>query len=187
MQKSYSVSVSRVETSPKADYAARVSVAVCGVSAGVANEGSLTQREARLVSRIALFAGHRGEGWTDKRNCAPSSFRHRNQNLLGQSHRAIRGFLCHRALGQKARFEILDGDTSESRNHLTRPLERPIFSLSCNSQVDFSHRSFCFLPFVRAVLGAGQFALRPFQLLGGVLGLVAARQVKGSVGCGSNF
>ena len=48
MQKSYSVSVSRVETSPREDYATRVSVAAVCVSTGVANECSVTQRQTGL-------------------------------------------------------------------------------------------------------------------------------------------
>lgn len=178
MRKSYIVNVSRVETSPGTDYAARVSVAVCGISAGIANECSHTQRKSGLVSRTAFTARLARIGRRNKGNRSASGLRHRNQNLFGHSNRAVRSLLCHRALGQKARLEILDGNAPKSGHNFTRPLESSIFPLPRNSQMDSSDRSFGFPSLVRAVLCAGQFALRPLQRLCVILGLIAARQVK---------
>ena len=183
MHESYIVNVSRVETSPNADRLRGVSVAICGVTTGFANECSHTQRQAGFGYRSALAASLCCVGGRNKHQHPTRSFRHRNQNLLGHSNCAVCRLPRHRAPGEEARLEIFDGNPPKRRNHFSRPLEGAVLSLASNANVDSSHVTLGALPAFRAMLGAGKFPACPLQINGVMLGLIPARKVKTRIGC----
>lgn len=186
MRKSYIINVSRVETSPSADRLRGVPVAICGVTAGFANESSPAKSEAGLVSRTTLTAGHRREKRWNESHRTPSGIRKCKQNLFGHTDSAVGCLFRHRCRRKKSGFEVFDGDSAKGYDNLSSPFERAVFALPCDLDVDAGHALLGIRSPNRSRLGAGQLALRPSQLLGVVCDLISTRKVEVWIGCGCN-
>lgn len=187
MQRSYTVNVCRVETSPVEDHPRSVFVAPSGVSTAFADERSISQLHLGLVSRTTGGASHCSVCGIDQNHIAPSSGSHGNQYSLGHANRTISSFLGHRGLGKEPRLEVLDSNVTESHYHAATPFESPVFALTGHADMDGRNGTLCGLSVLSVTFGAGQFAIRLLQCIGVVLGLIATGQVEAAIGGGSNF
>lgn len=109
---SYSVSISREETSPGEDNPRSVSVAVADQPAGVADELALGQFQSLLGSRSTIGTCHSRIGGRHQHHLPTHPLGIVDKFTLGCSDGGVLGFARHRGLGEEPRFEVLHSDSA---------------------------------------------------------------------------
>jgi hypothetical protein len=118
---SYVVSTSTDTFSRGQNHSGGVQVSPCSESAALAPKSPYTQPKTRLVSRRAPGAGHCCVGGRHQHHRSTRPRATFDQLGLGCTDRSISTLARHRGLGQKSRFQVLDGDGLVVGNHTASP------------------------------------------------------------------
>jgi pimeloyl-ACP methyl ester carboxylesterase len=118
---SYVVGTSQDALTLDQDYPGGIPVAVCGVTAVLATEGSFGQLEWQLVSRKTLRAGHSGVGGRNRHHLPARPLAVPGQRPLESADRGVGRFAGHVRLREELRLEVLDRDHVMAGDDPLRP------------------------------------------------------------------
>ncbi len=169
------------------DHGSGVSVAVCGMPAGLTTESTYLQREPLLGSRTTTRAGHRRICGRHQHHPPPRPPGTLDQLPLRGTDRGIRRFSGHRRTEQESGVEVLDGNRVMVPDHTLRPHPGIVGVLP--SRLLVQSRSFAPCPQIPGTgcvptcpATARHRALRPSQFRSASLPVPAVGQIVSRVG-----